>query len=85
MLHRATFQARTVVSLDPGKRRARPHGAKRCHKYAVFRVNLVFLLQFSGYASFLPVSDLLHTSRFGALCDCAFLSEVWDLNEKGDG
>ena len=40
--NQASFQARTVVSLDPGKRRERPRGAKRCHKYAVFRVKILF-------------------------------------------
>ena len=40
--NQASFQARTVVSLDPGKRRERPRGAKRCHKYAVFRVKVLF-------------------------------------------
>ena len=29
------------MSLDPGKRRVRKDGAKRCHKYAVFRVSFV--------------------------------------------
>ena len=41
-VNQETIQARTVVSLDPGKQRRRAHGAKRCHKYAVFRVGLAF-------------------------------------------